>query len=180
MREYPWMSMAVPVMPDEHGNDGQSDDESQERYSRVPTHYLGGTPNARARRTGLSGAIPRVPRGVLAETATPEETTRAAHHATQRRRRLLAIFARMMARFYEKHERKWSMGRWDCSLCRERIVAWAWVPHSTANAAPGAIVEVTGAQHEACVSRSMWDVILHYERLSRAGYAQDINALRFS
>ncbi|HKD75138.1 MAG TPA: hypothetical protein VKB76_06560, partial [Ktedonobacterales bacterium] len=120
------------------------------------------------------------PRGVLAEAASPEDPAPITHHATLRRRRLLAIFARMMARFYEKHERKWSMGRWDCSVCRERIVAWAWVPQTPKDATTGALAEVTGAQHEACVSRSMWDVILHYERLSRAGYAQDINALRFS
>src|SRR5579884_1588505 len=124
MGRYPWMPGMVPTTPEAQG----ADSESQEHHSRVPTHYLGGAPHARSRHNGLSGAIPRVPRGVLAEPVSPEETLLAAHHATLRRRRLLAIFARMMARFYERHERKWSMGRWDCSLCRERIIAWAWIP----------------------------------------------------
>jgi ribosomal protein L37AE/L43A len=103
------------------------------------------------RRTGLSGALPRVP-------AVVDAAADQAQRAVLRRRRLLAIFARMMARFHERHERRWSMGRWECAICHERINAWAWLPQSS----PG------GALHEACVSRSMWDVVLHHERLAQA------------
>src|SRR6185437_10083743 len=69
--------------------------------SRMPTRYLGGTTRAQQarRRTGLSGALPRVP-AVLASDAN-EQAAWMAFRATQRRRRLLAIFARMMARFHE-------------------------------------------------------------------------------
>jgi hypothetical protein len=96
-------------------------------------------------------------------TTTTDEASRAAeavmlaHRATQRRRRLLAIFGRMMARFHDRHERHWSMGRWECSLCHCRIVAWAWLPV--------ALPEAAIALHEECVSRSMWDVVLYHERL---------------
>jgi hypothetical protein len=129
------------------------------RASRVPTQYLGGTTHAHQarRRAGLSGALPRVP-AVVADAA--EQAAWQAFRATQRRRRLLAIFARMMARFHERHERHWSMGRWECVMCHKRIAAWAWLPHG--------MVETATALHEECVSRSMWDMVLHHERLARA------------
>jgi hypothetical protein len=128
--------------------------------SRMPTRYLGGTTRAQQarRRTGLSGALPRVP-AVLASDAN-EQAAWMAFRATQRRRRLLAIFARMMARFHERHERHWSMGRWDCAMCHKRIAAWAWLPLDLAT---GSL-----ALHEECVSHSMWDVVLHHERLAHA------------
>lgn len=109
------------------------------------------TPTVPRRRTGLSGALPRVP--AMVDAAADQ-----AQRAVVRRRRLLAIFARMMARFHERHERRWSMGRWECAICHERISAWAWLPQTV----PG------GALHEACVSRSMWDVVLHHERMAQA------------
>jgi ribosomal protein L37AE/L43A len=102
-------------------------------------------------RTGLSGALPRVP-------AVVDAAADQAQRAVVRRRRLLAIFARMMARFHERHDRRWSMGRWECAICHQRISAWAWLPQSP----PG------GALHEECVSRSMWDVVLHHERMAQA------------
>ncbi len=130
--------------------------------SRIPTRYLGGAPDLRTHlRGGVSGAMPRV---ALAETVSDDAQAAvllAADRATRRRRRLLAIFGRLMARFYERHERRWSMGRWDCSCCRRRIVAWAWVPHTVAEAA--------SAMHEGCVSSRMWEVVLRHERLTRAG-----------
>ena len=131
--------------------------------SRIPTHYLGGPARAQSRPcAGFSGTLPRLPSlssaGDEAERAA--EAVLTAHRATQRRRRLLAIFGRMMARFHERHERRWSMGRWECSLCRHRIMAWAWLPREL----PG----VPLALHEECVSRSMWDVVLHHERAARA------------
>ncbi len=122
------------------------------RASRVPTHYLGGTPTHARRRGGLSGALPRVPHA--------DDAALLAFRATQHRRRLLAIFARMMARFHEQHERRWSMGRWECGICRRHIPAWAWLPRLP-HAPPQAL-------HEECVSRAMWDVILHHEISVRA------------
>ena len=137
------------------------------RASHIPTRYLGGasrTPSTR--RTGYSGTIPRVPtvsRSLGDAPPRADEAAVLAQRATLRRRRLLAIFSRMMARFHERHERHWSMGRWECLLCHRRIMAWAWLPHS--------IPDETKALHEECVSRSMWDVVLHHERLARAGSA---------
>jgi len=128
------------------------------RSSRVPTHYLGATPTHARRRTGLSGALPRVPAIVVDRAA--DEAALLAFHATQRRRRLLAIFARMMARFHEQHERRWSMGRWECAICHRHIPAWAWLPR-VPHGPPQAL-------HEECVSRAMWDVVLHHELGTRA------------
>jgi hypothetical protein len=133
--------------------------------SHIPTRYLGGAPRATGtRRTGFSGTLPRVPivTHPIADSAPLcDEAGVLAHRATQRRRRLLAIFSRMMARFHERHERHWSMGRWECLLCHRRIVAWAWLPLS--------LPDESKALHEECVSRSMWDVVLHHERMARAG-----------
>jgi hypothetical protein len=143
----------------------------QFRASHVPTRYLGGAPRtAHTRRTGFSGTLPRVPVVTyhVAETPPPsDEAGLQSQRATLRRRRLLAIFSRMMARFHERHERHWSMGRWECLLCHRRIVAWAWLPHS--------LPDESKALHEECVSRSMWDVVLYHERLARVGApAQEI------
>ncbi len=151
-----------------------------EQISRVPTRYLGGAPNTRPHRhSGLSGTMPHIPRGVTSEMDDVNATTSVASASTLRRRRLLAIFGRMMARFYERHERKWSIGRWNCIVCQQRIVAWAWVPSVIAGATTHALSEIGGAMHEACVSSSMWETVLHYERLARAGYACDLNSLQF-
>jgi hypothetical protein len=143
----------------------------QFRASHVPTRYLGGTPRTHhTRRTGFSGTLPRVPivTHPVAEPPPPhDEAGLQAQRATLRRRRLLAIFSRMMARFHERHERHWSMGRWECLLCHRRIVAWAWLPLS--------LPDESKALHEECVSRSMWDVVLHHERIARVGApAQEI------
>jgi hypothetical protein len=134
--------------------------------TRVPTRYLGGAPDLRrCRHGGISGALPRVPRvvtsGPSGGDAAQWDALRAADRATQRRRRLLAVFGRMMARFYEHHERQWSMGRWECSLCRQRIVAWAWVSHLAADG--------VRAMHEACVSSRMWEAVIYHEQMVRAG-----------
>ncbi len=124
--------------------------------SRVPTHVLGDPPPWVPRR-GYSGPLPRVPQPVAVET--PEEARE--RRITTRRRRLLAIFGRMMARFHEHHERRWSMGRWQCLVCHRRIVAWAWLPARHDD----------GALHEECISRSMWDLVLTYEYLAMQGRA---------
>lgn len=68
----------------------------------------------------------------------------------------------MMARFYERHTRRLSVGRWECTLCRRRIVAWAW--HSAPEHPVDEIV------HEACVSRSVWDMVLSYEYMVNSGF----------
>jgi ribosomal protein L37AE/L43A len=143
--------------------------------TRIPTRYLGGVPDSRYhRRSGLSGPITRIPRSATLVETSPNASYPNLHDTEQqavvRRRRLLSIFGRMMARFYEQHERRWSMGRWECQLCQRRIVAWAWAP----------LADSTAVMHEACVNRSMWDVVIYYERLAQAGYAQDLNNLRFS
>ncbi len=103
-------------------------------------------------RSGLTGARPRIPRALGLEEAEP---------ATRRRRWLLAIFGQMMARFYEGHARRLSAGRWACSICQRRIVAWAWC--ADAQPAPEIV-------HEDCVSRSVWEMVLYYDYLGRSGY----------
>lgn len=158
----------------------ESADEAHAHTTRVPTRYLGGTPQTHARHSaGLSGALPHVPRSATICNDASGTANVATERATIRRRRLLAIFGRMMNRFYQSHERKWSMGRWNCQLCQQRIVAWAWMPQAIAGAAE-ALVIVTNAMHESCANSSMWDVVLHHELLARAGYAHDVNALQFT
>lgn len=159
-------------MPPNSSYPSSSHPRPDDSASRVPSRLLSGMPGTYARRhPGLSGAIPHAPRfttpiaqpGGIALGASAEQ-----HRATLRRRRLLAIFARMMAHFYDRHERRLSMGRYECSVCRQRIVAWAWLPRFVSQAA---------AMHEACVSRSMWEVVLYHEHLVRVGYAPDIGGL---
>jgi hypothetical protein len=123
------------------------------RASRMPTHYRGEAPTRARRRAGLSGALPHVPAVVVDPVA--EAAALRALRATQRRRRRLAIFARMMARFHEQHERRWSMGRWECAICHRLIPAWAWLPRMPQ--------DTPQALHEECVSRSMWDIVLRHE-----------------
>lgn len=130
------------------------------RQSRIPTRYLGGT-RTPSRRTGVSHTIPQPPRMPMLYEGDLAADAWEAQRATQRRRRLLAIFGRMMARFYDRHQRHWSMGRWDCAFCQRRIAAWAWTPVEVAITAP-----TVGAMHEACVSRSMWEVVLHHEQIA--------------
>lgn len=134
-------------------------DPARRSASLAPTRRLDRPPASPAAGYGLSGALPRIPR---TSTTAPDVPADARQHI-QRRRRLLAIFARLMDRFYAQHERRLSAGRFDCTLCRRRILAWAW-------AAPLAGEFV----HEACVSRSVWHVVLAYERAAAAGYAPDV------
>lgn len=132
------------------------------RATRTPTHYLGGAPRSQGQhRSGFSGTLPRLPSIVTAPDETAHGATQAilgAHRATLRRRRLLAIFGRMMARFHERHTRHWSMGRWECTVCHRRIVAWAWLPQS--------LPETSFALHEECANRSMWEIVLRHERIN--------------
>jgi len=129
-------------------------------HSPVPTRYLDGAATLHSRRqSGLSGALPRVPRTTDMLPPLDDAAALSTHRATHRRRRLLAIFGRMMARFYDRHERRWSMGRWACSLCQRRIVAWAWLP-DVLTAEPAAL-------HEECISRSMWEMVLYHEWFAR-------------
>lgn len=135
------------------------------RQSRIPTRYLGGTLTPSRRRTGLSHLLPQPLRVPMPYAGDPAADAWEAQRATQRRRRLLAIFGRMMARFYDRHQRHWSMGRWDCAFCQRRIAAWAWLPVADAST-----TQTVGAMHEACVSRAMWEVVLHHEQIaSRPG-----------
>ncbi len=82
--------------------------------------------------------------------------------ATRRRRWLLAMFGRMMARFYTQHQRKLSLGRWSCRVCHRRIFAWGW------RATPPATVDEV--VHDACVSRSIWDIVQYYDYLVQQGF----------
>lgn len=133
------------------------------RQSRIPTRRLGSTLTPSRRRTGLSHPLPQPPRVPMPYAGEAAVDAWEAQRATQRRRRLLAIFGRMMARFYDRHQRHWSMGRWDCAFCQRRIAAWAWAP-VTAEITP----DLVGAMHEDCVSRSMWEVVLHHEQVAQA------------
>jgi hypothetical protein len=155
--------MAIPTDAP-HASFANADREST---SRIPTHYLGNSPQWRERQSRYSGALPRVSRPLLFENEDPNVSHQ---QSTLYRRRLLAIFGRMMARFYEHHKRRWSMGRWNCQICRHRIVSWGWVPDDNQIA----------IMHETCVNRSMWDIVIYYERLVRAGYAPEIPHLRFN
>ncbi len=125
-------------------------------HSRTPTRLLGRTKPGITRRHH-SGMVPRIPRDSLYGAAEANRQL-----ATRRRRWLLSIFGRMMARFYERHERHLSAGRLECTLCHRRIVTWAWISTSLVQ------VEIV---HEDCINRSMWEVVLQYEHLVRAGYA---------
>ncbi len=91
----------------------------------------------------------------------PEHDTLLAKQAAFQRRRLLSIFGRMMARFYELHERRLSMGRWKCSFCGKQILAWCWVR------AENELSEFR-SMHEECVNRSTWEMVLRYDYLERS------------
>src|SRR5271165_4559274 len=78
-------------------------------HARIPTRLLGRTRSGLTRRRD-TGMIPRLPRDTVYGSA---EANR--QHAIRRRRWLLAIFGRMMARFYERHERHFSAGRLECT-----------------------------------------------------------------
>ena len=128
--------------------------------SRVPTRLLD-QPSVSRRPNGLSGALPQIPRTRFARPIAEGDGTAQRVEATRRRRWLLAIFGRMMARFYELHERRLSAGRALCTMCHHRIVAWAW------HALPGA--EVEEIVHERCISHSVWEMVLYYEYLVNSG-----------
>jgi len=163
--------MAQSSWSDEHESNTDSDVQSA---SRIPTRYLNNrTPTGpHGRNSGLSGSFTRVPPSALVPQPDEvhfEDPELIAHRAILRRRRLLSVFGRMMARFYNQHQRHWSLGQRECHLCKQRIIGWCWSPQPTA----------THYMHEECISRSMWDIVIYYEQLARAGYAQDINSLNF-